>query len=319
MAEPGREFTSKEAADLLGLDYATVLRYAREIRSELSVRRERGRLVFSPSDIEILREHHRLPHRAGITLGQIAAELNVPPGRIKKLAAVLRPVLPRIAGDSFAPEAVEVFRKQLRRSVAKEETNEAREYWRSIAAVKVAACDLARISRELSSAFSRLRKNPPSVTAFIHTLPDEALALVGPVAAVVSPLRLTYWRASLPEAGLHGDGKSIEEAIVALQVAIVVAYRSDATAPRVRFVLGKLVREERRHFQRYPQLTHLSISQVADELGMPYERLHMLVAKLNKKLPFQMKGKKGGKRVFDWHGVEAIRRAIQEMGSFGTG
>jgi hypothetical protein len=69
-----------------------------------------------------------------------------------------------------------------------------------------------------------------------------------------------------------------------------------------------------RQFRRYPTLTELSIPQVADELGVRYVWLQRFIARLGERLPRQYRGRKQGKRVFDWRGVEAIREALQEEG-----
>src|SRR6185295_14797362 len=242
----GRWYTTSEVAQQLGLGYTTVQNYARELGDQLQTRRgEKNRLYFSEADVEILRDYRDRPRASGLTLGQIAAQLGIPSDRLRRVADQLKTILPRpdhAKRGFYAPEAAEILRRQLARSARKLEwTNEATGYWRMLAGLRVAAHQLGQISRDLKSTFSRLRQNPPSVTAFVYTLPAQDLVLMHPIAVLVSPLRRTYWRASLPEAKLQGVGKTVDDAVVALQVAIVSAFRDRQTSPELRATLHKLV------------------------------------------------------------------------------
>jgi DNA-binding transcriptional MerR regulator len=247
----GRWYRPADVARLLGVPYHTVQSYARQLADQLqALRDERDRLHFSESDLEVLRRHHEQPRPEGLTLGQIAARLGVPSHRLKRVVAPLKPILPRLdtaRKGLYAPEAVEILRKQLVRAGRKTQTtNEAAEYWRALARLRVATRQLGQIAAELLATYDRLRKNPPSVMTYIHTLPAPEWVLVRPLAVVISPLRRTYWRATLVEAKLHGSGATIEDAVGALQVAIVRALRAGDTPRELRDLLRKLARQKRR-------------------------------------------------------------------------
>ena len=245
-----RWYTPTEAARLLGLDYGRLLTYVKRLSDQLQVRRDSNRLYLSEADIEVVRQYCTRPRAAGLTLRQIAAQLGVPFKRVKKVADPLRSVLPRpetTRKGLYAPEALEILRKQLVRSARKtQSTNEAADYWRALAVIRIAARQLDQISRDLLASYSRLRDNPPSVTAYIHTLAAQEWILARPIAAVVSPLRRRFWRASLPEAKLQGVGQTIDDAVLALQAAFVSALRDSETPRELRTRLEELVRPRRR-------------------------------------------------------------------------
>lgn len=248
----GRWYSPTEASHILGLGYLTVLKYARELADKLEARRDpkNNRLYLSEADIETLRQYRTRPRADGLTLGQIAAQLGVSSDRLKRFVDPLKAILPRLDRSRkglYAPEAIEILRQQLVRSARKaQSTNEAAEYWRALAVLRIAARQLEQVSRDLLSTYSRLRHNPPSVTAYIHILPSQEWVLAKPIAVVVSPLRRTFWRASLPEAKLQGVGRTIDDAVLALQAAIVSALRDSETPRYLRTLLEELVRRRRR-------------------------------------------------------------------------
>jgi hypothetical protein len=55
----------------------------------------------------------------------------------------------------------------------------------------------------------------------IYALPDPGLALLYPLTVPVAPLRLGYWRATVPEIPLRGEAKTPEEAVADLRVKLV--------------------------------------------------------------------------------------------------
>lgn len=251
--EPSGErwYTPDEAARRLQIAYNTVLRYAREHADELEVRRSpRQRALFSEKDIEILRQHLKRPRGEGLTVAQMAAQLRVPSFRLRRLVEQLEAILPKPGAARpglYAPAAVEILRRQLLRDDRKKEpTSAASEYWRAAATLRVASGQLSRISRDLKTAYSRLRNNPPAVTAYIHVLAAQEWHLAKPIAVVVSPHRRNYWRASLPEAKLQGIGPTIDDAVLALQATIVSALRDPETPGEQRAVLQQLVRRRGR-------------------------------------------------------------------------
>jgi hypothetical protein len=174
----------------------------------------------------------------------------VPSHRLKPVARSLKPILPRLDTPRkglYAPEAIEILRKQLVRAARKTQTtNEAAEYWRALAKLRVAFRQLGQIEAELQASYTRLRRNPPSVMTYIHTLPAPEWELVIPIAVVISPIRRTSFCATLVEAKLHGSGATIEDAVRALQAAIVSALRAGGTPRELRDLLRKLARQKRR-------------------------------------------------------------------------
>ncbi|HSK76705.1 MAG TPA: hypothetical protein VLQ45_09625 [Thermoanaerobaculia bacterium] len=106
-------------------------------------------------------------------------------------------------------------------------------YWLAVAELKVAAARLrdvsealAAASRSVTAAHASLRKKPPMAAMEIRTLPDSGLALSQPLAVLVSPLRLTYWKAVAPEIPfLRGEGESPEEAVADLRHRLAAVYR----------------------------------------------------------------------------------------------
>lgn len=83
--------------------------------------------------------------------------------------------------------------------------DEAAGYWSALASLKVATGRLQELSREVAAvsgdvkaAFEGLRRRPPLVVE-IRALPDPGLDLVRPLTVLVSPLRLTLWKATVPE------------------------------------------------------------------------------------------------------------------------
>lgn len=245
-------YRTEEVASRLNIAYGTVLHYAGELKGKLQARRtgSNKRYEFSASDIEILRQHLRRPKRSGLTVGQMAAQLGVTSFQLRKIVNQLKAILPRPEDDrpgTYKPEAVEILRKQLQRTARKTEaTDPSGEYWRAVATLKDASGKLAEITQNLKETHKRLRNNPPSVIAYIHVLPAEEWHLEQPIAAVVSPLRRGYWRASFAEARMQGIGRSQDDAVLALQAAIVSALRDPETPGEQRAVLQQLVRRRGR-------------------------------------------------------------------------
>lgn len=106
-------------------------------------------------------------------------------------------------------------------------------YWMALASLRVAAGRLLRLSRDLTSVASEVRKaykgmrdRPPRSDVEISTLPDADLALVRPLRVMVAPLRLTYWKASVPEiTRIRSEGRSAEEAVLHLRERLVAVFR----------------------------------------------------------------------------------------------
>lgn len=134
-------------------------------------------------------------------------------------------------------------------------------YWLAVAELKVAAARLREVSealaaasRTVTAAQASLRKKPPAVSMDIRTLPDSGLALSQPLAVLVSPLRLTYWKAVAPEIPLlRGEGQSPEGAVADLRHRLASAYRelqqrTDAN-PQLWDLLDQIIRVQIPHAQ----------------------------------------------------------------------
>jgi hypothetical protein len=151
----------------------------------------------------------------------------------------------------YGAEAVAAIRAHVRKIQARRQraTGEGAGYWQGLAALRVAAGQLGKLTSELRGLYRALRKNPPTVSTLVHSLPHPGLALAFPVAVLISPLRRVYWRASLPEGRLEGRGKSHDEAIRSLRHELVTAYLALREAPEQdpeRWnVLEQLIRERR--------------------------------------------------------------------------
>ena len=193
-----------------------------------------------------------------LDFGQVATELDVPRYLVKLAVQNLGERLACEMGGKrhnkrlYGPQAVEKIRRHIDRLKARREraTKEAESYWQGLAALRVKAGQLGALSGELHALFRALRRVPPSVTAYIHTLPDESLSLVMPLGVIISPLWRTRWRAGFAEAGLSGIGIGYEGALLALREEILRAYlalREDPSSnPSAWAVLEQLVRPKRR-------------------------------------------------------------------------
>jgi hypothetical protein len=140
-------------------------------------------------------------------------------------------------------------RVEARRLRAKEE---GAAYWVALASQKVAtrrlrklASDVAAVSRELEAAFEGLRRTPPFVLE-IRTLPDPGLELIYPLTVLVAPLRLVYWRATVPEIPLRGEAKTPEEAVLDLRDKMAATFQQlqehPSSDPDLWRILNEVVR-----------------------------------------------------------------------------
>lgn len=105
-------------------------------------------------------------------------------------------------------------------------------YWQALSTLKVAAGRLGRLTSELSSAegevrkaFQELRDRPPGFVMEIASLEDPGLSIFRPLLAMVAPLRLTYWKASLPELGLRAEGRTSDDALLQLREKLATSFR----------------------------------------------------------------------------------------------
>lgn len=151
----------------------------------------------------------------------------------------------------YGPEAVSSIRQYVKKVQARraQTSDQAAAYWQGLARLRLLAGSIGSTASELRELYNLLRKNPPTVGTFISTLPEKGLALVQPIPVLISPLRRVYWRASMPEARLFGDGKTHDEAVLVLREEILRAYhelRDEPDRDPARWlVLDQLIRPKR--------------------------------------------------------------------------
>ena len=178
-----------------------------------------------------------------LTPSEIAEELGVSEHLVRLAVANLRDRITWQAGmrggkrdariRAYGPEAVEAIRRYVKKEQLRRErrTHEAATYWQGLGRLRLVGVNLGVASRELKTLYRLLRKNSPTVSAQISTLAEPELALVHPIQVLISPLRHLYWRASLAEVRLTGDGKTYDEALLALRGEILRVYRELREAP----------------------------------------------------------------------------------------
>ena len=122
-------------------------------------------------------------------------------------------------------------------------------YWMGLASLKVTArrlrqlsSDAAAISRELAAAFEGLRRTPRMVVE-IYTLPDPGLELNYPLSVIVGPLRLMFWRATVPEIPLRGEAKTPEEAVADLRDKLATRFHQLQEQPSSQPDLWRILNE----------------------------------------------------------------------------
>jgi hypothetical protein len=205
---------------------------------------------------------------------QIVRELGSSPNTVRRyLRSARRAVVvfsdPGDSRKKLYPLAhtLKVLRREETRVQARRDrsSNPGAGYLLAVAELKVAAAHLQEISssltaaaRRVSAAHRALRKKPPMATLEIMTLPDSELSLVQPLGVLVSPLRLTYWKAVAPEiALLRGEGLSPEDAVADLLRKLAASYRQlqqepDAN-PQLWELLNEIIQVRRRRSKGRPE------------------------------------------------------------------
>jgi hypothetical protein len=200
----------------------------------LSVLREAGQALHR--DQEDGEEDERVP------LSRVVEEVGWTPNTVKRYLSSLKRQLviyPGVDGDKRKKlyplrHTTSLLRREHGRAQARRQrvSDDAASYWMTLSSLKVSAGQLRQLSRDLSAiesevakAFRALRDRPPRSEVELTTLPDVGLALVRPLVVMVAPLRLIYWKASVPETGLRGEGRSVEEAVSQLRVKLVTSFR----------------------------------------------------------------------------------------------
>jgi hypothetical protein len=195
-----------------------------------------GAQTLQTKDPEDGEEDQRVP------LTRIVEELGWSPNTVKRYMSSLKRLLvvyPGEEGDRrkklypLRHTTKLLHREHARVGARRHRANDdAASYWMTLSSLKVSAGRLLHLSRELSAiesdvrnAFRSLRDRPPRSEVEIATLPDASLSLVRPLVVMVAPLRLIYWKASVPEIGILGEGRSVEEAVSQLRVRLVTSFR----------------------------------------------------------------------------------------------
>ena len=165
------------------------------------------------------------------------------------------------------PHTLKVLRREEARVQARRDRSrdEGAGYWMALAELKVAAShlrkvggDLAAASRRVTAAYEALRRKPPTATIEIRTLPDTGITLSHPLCLLVSPLRLTYWKAVAPEITvLRGEGTSLETAVEDLRRKLAAAFRQlqqePDTDPKLWELLNEVIRFKRPRSEGKPR------------------------------------------------------------------
>lgn len=228
----------------------------KEVSARLRVVRS-GRSKSYPltHTVALLREHNgeepgRTPAKKDeewVTFEELATELGWPRNLVKKAMSKVRPLLRPVASLKDARKktyprghTLGLLRREHGRIQARRERSRdaAGGYWTALASLKVAssrlrqlACDSAAIERETRQAVEALRRRAPGSLVEIYSLPDTDLVLVDPICVLVKPLRLTYWKATIPEIPLRGEGRSEEDAVLDLREKLASSFRLLETEP----------------------------------------------------------------------------------------
>src|SRR3954453_7110964 len=240
----------------------------KELRGAKETRRSRTNLYPLAYTVRLLREGAQqaesdaseVESEERVPFEQIVRELGSSPNTVRRyLRSARRAVVvfsdPRDNRKKLYPLAhtLKVLRREETRVQARRDRSrdQGAGYWLAVAELKVAAVHLQEISsslavaaRRVSAAHGALRKMPPTATLEILTLPDSELALVQTLGILVSPLRLTYWKAVAPElALLRGEGASPEEAVAGLRLKLADSYRQLQQKPDANPQLWELLKE----------------------------------------------------------------------------
>jgi hypothetical protein len=151
----------------------------------------------------------------------------------------------------WSPEAVAAARRMLaiRRQKSMRQTAEAESYLEALSRLRKAGSEIRSLGESLLAVHEDLKKNPPTATGFIHSLPDDHLRLITPLAVLLSPTRRKRWKAALAEAALETEGDTREQAMAELRRVLVRNYnllRSEpASDPEMWQPLQQLIRPKR--------------------------------------------------------------------------
>ena len=256
----------------------------KELRETKETRRSRAKLYPLAYTVRLLREGAQAESEASeveseerVPFERIVHELGSSPNTVRRYLRSARQVVvvfsdPRDNRKKLYPLAhtLKVLRREEARIQARRDRSrdQGAGYWLAVAELKVAATHLQEISsslaaaaRRVSAAHGALRRTPPTATLEILTLPDSELALVQPLSVLVSPLRLTDWKAVAPDiAPLRGEGASPEEAVADLRLKLAASYRQlrqePDTNPQLWGILNEIIQVRRRRSTGRPEEGH---------------------------------------------------------------
>jgi hypothetical protein len=207
-----------------------------------------GRLIESQKGILALLQDFQLEGKArgksdmqgtqDKTTREVCADLGVEYEDLMKLFHGDRdriPVRKTGVGYLWSPEAVSVVRRLLAdrsdRKAVMRQTEEAENYLAALAQLRRAGQDIQKLGASLLAVDKALRRNPPTATGFIHSLPDTDLRLIAPLAVLLSPTDRRKWKAALAETGLEAVGRTREKAMAELRAILVRTYKRLRAAP----------------------------------------------------------------------------------------
>ena len=152
----------------------------------------------------------------------------------------------------WSPDAVAAARRVLalrQQKRAIRQRGEAQRYLEAVSRLRKAGLELRNLGEALLGVYEDLKKNPPTTTGFIHSLPDDHLRLIAPVAVLLSPAKRKRWKAVLAEAGLETEGETREQALAEMRKVLVKTYRllqaEPASDPERWQTLQQLIRPKR--------------------------------------------------------------------------
>jgi hypothetical protein len=152
----------------------------------------------------------------------------------------------------WSPEAVAAARRVLAMRQQKKSIRqraEAQRYLEALSRLRKASLELRKLGDALLGVYEDLKKNPPTATGFIHSLPDDNLRLIAPVAVLLSPAKKRRWKAVLAEADLETEGDTREQALAEIRRVLVKTYNllqsEPASDPERWQTLQQIIRPKR--------------------------------------------------------------------------
>jgi hypothetical protein len=158
----------------------------------------------------------------------------------------------------WSPQAVATAKRMLvdkKTKKSMKQTAEAQNYAAAVSRLRTTGLEFRTLGENLIGLYEDLRKNPPTATGFIHSLPDDNLRLITPVAVLLSPTERKRWKASLAEAALEAEADTREHAMVELRSILVRAYNLLKGDPKLDPDMWQALRQLIRPKRPLPWLT----------------------------------------------------------------